>query len=698
MKIYSMTATFGKLENQTLTLEPGLNIINAPNEWGKSTWCAFLVTMLYGIDTGARSKKGVLADKERYAPWSGAPMSGRMEINWDGRDITLERRAKGRTPMGEFSAYETATGLPVAELTATTCGEALLGVERSVFQRSGFISLSDLPVTQDDSLRRRLNALVTTGDESNASDDLAQKLKDLKNKCRYNRSGLLPQAESQRDSLERDVQELSYLQNQSESIQKRQKELESFASQLENHKKHLAYGAALEGQRKVAAAVAAREQARERVAQLESECAALPQQAPQKLAQAKLLWEQQRSLELEGAMLPQLPEAPEVAGRPVTQVRQDLSSLAALEKRKKTNGKLVWIYIVLAVAALALLLVPALGPYAWGICAAVAVGGVAILVICALRTRKIRDGIEALYDLYPGLSPDKWLAVAQVQEEKQAEYARKLQEVQLLRAEFAGRKAALGAQISAFAPEGLQTAMDRYARAEDAQEALLVAHRAWQQAAAHVEALGSLVSDVPKPEGEDSLTFPETDTLRLIADTAFELRQLSTRLGQCQGKMEALGSRERLEAQLETVNRRIQNLTDTYQALDLALRTVGDASDALQRRFAPRISQRAQTLFSRLTGGRYDRLQLQQDLSIQAGTSEEPTVRPALWRSEGTIDQLYLALRLAVSGELTPQAPLVLDDAFARFDDDRLAAAMELLREEARTRQVILFTCQNREK
>ena len=44
MKIYSMTATFGKLENQTLTLQPGLNVISAPNEWGKSTWCAFLVS------------------------------------------------------------------------------------------------------------------------------------------------------------------------------------------------------------------------------------------------------------------------------------------------------------------------------------------------------------------------------------------------------------------------------------------------------------------------------------------------------------------------------------------------------------------------------------------------------------------------------------------------------------------------------
>jgi uncharacterized protein YhaN len=52
-----MTATFGKLSHETLTLKPGLNIIEAPNEWGKSTWCAFILAMLYGIDTSSRSKK-----------------------------------------------------------------------------------------------------------------------------------------------------------------------------------------------------------------------------------------------------------------------------------------------------------------------------------------------------------------------------------------------------------------------------------------------------------------------------------------------------------------------------------------------------------------------------------------------------------------------------------------------------------------
>ena len=61
------------------------------------------------------------------------------------------------------------------------------------------------------------------------------------------------------------------------------------------------------------------------------------------------------------------------------------------------------------------------------------------------------------------------------------------------------------------------------------------------------------------------------------------------------------------------------------------------------------------------------------------------------------MDQLYLALRLAVSEELTPEAPMILDDALVRFDDDRLEKAMDILRQAAEGKQIILFSCQKRE-
>ena len=69
-----MTASFGTLQNDTLELGDGLNIVFAPNESGKSTWCGFIRAMLYGVDSAAREKGGVKPDKVRFAPWSGMPM------------------------------------------------------------------------------------------------------------------------------------------------------------------------------------------------------------------------------------------------------------------------------------------------------------------------------------------------------------------------------------------------------------------------------------------------------------------------------------------------------------------------------------------------------------------------------------------------------------------------------------------------
>ena len=62
MMIRKLTASFGKLENETLSFHDGLNVIHAPNESGKSTWCAFIRAMLYGVDSGERVRGGYLPD------------------------------------------------------------------------------------------------------------------------------------------------------------------------------------------------------------------------------------------------------------------------------------------------------------------------------------------------------------------------------------------------------------------------------------------------------------------------------------------------------------------------------------------------------------------------------------------------------------------------------------------------------------
>lgn len=686
MRIISMTATFGKLEHQTLTLKPGLNIIEAPNEWGKSTWCAFLVAMLYGIDTRSHTTKNALADKERYAPWSGSPMSGSMELDWDGRLITIQRSTKGRIPMGVFSAFETESGLSVPELTAENCGQVLLGVEKSVFTRSGFIRLTDLPVTQDETLLRRLNSLVTTGDDSGDAENLERKLKELRNRCRYNKSGLIPQAEEELERLKRQLAGLEERKAQFQQLSKHHKDILDQIKKLENHRTALGYRAAQADARRVAEAQAHAQETRVRMESLQTRCADLPTRE-----QAVQAIDRLRGLQLQRDHLNKRLEQTPVEEHPIFGIR---SGEEAVEKaRTDTNAYVradmqkLWLVFACVLAMVSGVgLVVAL-PGMWYIGAAVLLVGLGLLswvLVDRYKRRKIRMAIYATY----GVSPEKWIPMAK-------EYARHHHSASV---QLEEQMAALEQEIKELCQgESVEALVSQCNDIVAQHDALFSARKDYEIAASHAKTVQAMAAELQGPEFEDELDCTPQETARLLSAATEQLRQIQLKMGQAQGQIESLGGEEELKAKLKAVRQRLVKLEDTYAAAAIALEALQEAKTELQRRFAPRLAKRAQTYFAAMTHNRYNKLTMDQNLGLLAGAENEDILRSALWRSDGTADQLYLALRLAVAAELTPSAPLILDDALVRFDDVRLKAAVELLKDEGRRKQVILFTCQGRE-
>jgi len=702
MRIYKMTATFGKLEHETLTLEPGLNVITAPNEWGKSTWCAFLVAMLYGLDTRAKTTKTTLADKERYVPWSGSPMAGRIDLNWKGKDITIERRTKRRVPLGEFQAYETASGLPVPELTAANCGQLLLGVEQSVFRRAGFIRHADLPVTQDEALRRRLNALVTTGDESDAADRLAANLRDLRNRCRYNRTGLIPQTEAERDALEEKIQELDALTTQSETVRTQLDRMADMLSQLENHRQTLAYEKAQADLQRVEAARQQLETADQTLQQREEACKGLPQRdtAEQVLKQLDTFRTRWNTAQAEKDRLPQAPEAPQMPEPFRGMDPQEAKEMAQkdvkayLSAAKAKGHAMLYIMGVAGLAAAVGLVF--LRAYLFAAIAGVA--SLTALLWGIWETASRKKQVRKLLEKYGNGNWKRWADPVDYYEQELAVHQSTMRTYLSEVARVEERLAKLERHREALCGgRELDSVMEEGKTILDAWDALTVARREQFQVKNHYEALRAMVKPVEKPSMPDYLTQSEAETKRLLSECGQEQQRLQNRLGQYQGRMSNLGSRAELQKQLEQKKKRIVKLEDTYAALTVAQETLAEARAELQRRFAPRITKRAQAMLSGMTGGRYHSVTMSDDFSLRVSAGEEETLRDAIWRSDGTVDQLYLALRLAVAEELTPKAPLILDDVLVRFDDKRMAAAVELLKDMAQDRQIILFSCQGRE-
>ena len=617
MKILSMTATFGKLDGETIELRPDLDIHSAPNEWGKSTWCAFLSAMLYGIDTRERTTKEQLADKERYLPWTGKPMSGTMRILWKDRDITIQRRARGRVPMGDFMAWETETGVAVRELTGENCGQMLLGVEKSVFLRTGFLRFSDLPVRQDEELRRRLNSLVTTGDETGDGELLGQKLQELRNRCRHNQTGLIPQCRAELREVQEQLWECQRFQSQQDALTEQVRGLEGELHALENHRQWLDYADAQTHRESIGKAEQTARAADRLVAALEEKYARIPDKQ-----------ELEAKLELD---------------------RERLDYLR-LDLEEKPSSSLPIIFTALLAAVL---LIFAVLMADRGLLLPCVVAGIALLIACgSLASRRRQERI--------------WYNIEQT---------RRQNKTQELEKSISARENQLG------------TYGDLQAARENAEAAR-------QQ----MKALKSVPLPEEEPEMADGLTLTREQTLQAIGDVTGRLARLRLQLGQCRGRMEHLPEPELLQRRLNQTRRRLSELELTQQAIDCALDALETAKTELQRRFAPRIAQRAGYFLGRLTGGVYDRIQIGEDLSVQAARTDETTLRSPQWRSEGTGDQRYLALRLAVWEVLAPECPIMLDDALIRFDQKRMERALELLKELSEKRQILLFSCQEREK
>ena len=265
------------------------------------------------------------------------------------------------------------------------------------------------------------------------------------------------------------------------------------------------------------------------------------------------------------------------------------------------------------------------------------------------------------------------------------------------------RVTALLAQVRRFAPEaaGLSDAQTALAEMRRRRSALTAAQQQAREAALYRDALRGQLTEAELSQPA-AIIAPDTaeDVTEALAQAQQALTEARRRYDTLLGRIRALDSSSDLTAQLSQKQEELARLQEEYDAIALAMTALEQANTTLQNRFSPALSRRAGELFSRLTGGKYESVLLDRTFSAQAGETGESVSHDAQLLSLGTLDQLYLAVRLAICESALPAndpPPIVLDDALVRFDDERCRAALELLLEESKSRQILLFTCQHRE-
>lgn len=633
MMIKRLDATFGKLEGESLELHDGLNVISAPNESGKSTWCAFVRAMLYGVDSSERQKAGFLPDKMRFAPWSGSAMQGSMQLESGGKDITITRTTKtASAPMREFSAVYTGTSVPVEGLNGNNAGEMLTGVSRDVFRRSAFVEQGKVAVTHSAELEKRISAIVSSGDEDCSFTEADGRLRQWQRKRRFNRHGRLPELEDELSHKKQLLAELSDAAQQRENmaaeLERAKQECERIEAEVIESRK-VVRKEALSSLQGVRNEVNAATERHDKAAERRDSCRAA-------LCACAI-----------GERKPEEAKA---------EVKTDLENSMKLKERseRKSSPVLAIILMILCGALVAAgFLLPDLMIHAFIAAAVALAAGIALFI---RASRRKTENYEA------------------------AKQRRKI---------LAKYKAESEDDIAASIDEYLEL-YKNYAEAQRAEkesaEALAVVRHRQEQAESKT------LTQLDFTGGDNQAA----QLSRRLTEARAKCSRISAQMAEHSGRLAAMGDPLVLGSEISRMEAEYAEISAEYDAIALAIDTMRKADEDIQSRFSPALGKLAAEYMQFVTDGKYDGVMLDRDFSAMVHEAGGNVPRNAEYLSAGTLDLMYLAVRLAVCSLALPESancPLIIDDALVNFDADRRRQAMALLEKIAQERQVILFAC-----
>ena len=174
----------------------------------------------------------------------------------------------------------------------------------------------------------------------------------------------------------------------------------------------------------------------------------------------------------------------------------------------------------------------------------------------------------------------------------------------------------------------------------------------------------------------------------------FKIQNLENDTKHVNEKIENLA---KIEESLQSAEEEKTELLSLAKSYNIAKECMEKAYEQMKNNISPRFTQNLCDIISKVSNGRYKNVVLTDDEGLNVEIQNGSYV-PAYRLSTGTIDQMYLSLRLSALNEISGETlPIILDEAFAYFDDDRLANVLKYFKANFEESQIILFTCSKRE-
>ncbi len=719
MKISSLNAhAFGKLKDVHFKLGDGLNVITGANESGKSSVARLIRFLFYGY-TSPRAGSLSENDKRLYTPWDNTASSGELDFSVGDTSYTLRREQTARASHSVTSS----DGAPA--FTGSVPGEAVFGVNADTFDKTAFIGKGDVFFDDGASLVGAIKNMVFSADSAVDSDAALKKLDTLRRSIlgKTERSGRLYEARGELAELEARQTELVGVH----------KELLGAAASLERVRAKLVENRAalerLEKEQKNLEAFAAKGLCEKLNAaeQTEKDCRAafeacrmelcvngfvpdrgylsLLNNALVELERADMVFSsaQNERAAAESALAAAFTDADQrtfnaaldQSGKTPEEI---LSDIAVVQKKRKTYQTLTVVFAVLVVTF-------------------------PLAIFFGMRAKKLRKELENVRQAFGCDS----LAVFEhrlnnyhTSSKTAADAKERLEKAEsLLDKALQNRGACADALCALLEKTGLGvTYSDTSSLASAAKEhicgldadltklealdgALSKASAALEGLLAGIrdkEALFALADTYSEeiPLRENDKVLREIDFYRRANEgLAIQEREFEKKAAVIAGNME---KPDFLAARISLLKAEIDELSQKKEALDMAVCAIEKAHQKMRSDVSPLLSRRASELFCQMTDGKYQGLYIDSSLKLTFLEKGSAEYRDVEYLSTGTLDAAYLCLRITLAEYLYTEPPvLIFDDAFAHFDDTRLANTLAFLKILAEKYQILILSCTTRE-
>jgi len=651
---------YGNIKNKDISLNKGINIIHGANESGKSTLLSYIVNSFYGI---SKTKDGrEMSDYEKYKPWEGSEFSGRIKYTLnDNSQYEIFRDFTKKNPKIYNERLEDITdNFEIDKKDGSKFFVEQTGVDKQTYL-STVVSMQQevrLEEKEQNLLIQKIANLAGTGEDNVSYKKALGKLQDkIRDEIGTNKTTQKPIniIEKEIEEINRKIEEIRPYKDKKYGIDAEKEELKEQIKELEIERKIL------------------QELRENELIENENKKEIQIKENNIKENASKVLTLKNKMKELE--------DIEKSIGGNVSKLQSEIESKKQNQEENKevksTSKKSI--YLVIAVALIIVAVVFAVIVKNYVLAGIPLVLSIIDVIILAITQNKKKKEIQE-------------------QKNKQEENRIKItQEIENLTKELQDKeeeKRDLDSQISMIKGQ------------------LLLLENNNEQISAQVNKIKTDLLNTQNQDKNQIITKYKTEIpiekINSIIDSN-NLHSLEEQLNTNKIKLTGLEIEENtilpqldnlvnLEERLEADRQKKTELLQREEVINLAIENLNKAYEEMKTTITPKFTNNLSEGIKEITNNKYEKVAINDENGMIIENARGEYIE-ANKLSTGTIDQLYLALRLSMIKDLSKETlPIILDETFAYFDNARLEKIIQYLNEKAKEHQTIIFTCTNREK